>query len=312
MPDNDLIQTGERASEESRFMPVMSIELAVKRRNVIVEAVQKLMREDEDYGKIPGTKKPTLYQPGADKLNNLFGQVPRFHVVEKTEDWTGEYHGGEPFFSYTVKCQLWRGDCLMGEGDGSCNSWESKYRYRKSERACPACGKETIIKGKAEYGGGWLCYAKKGGCGAKYADGDAAIEAQITGRVANADVYDVVNTVMKMANKRAKIAATLNATSAHEFFTQDPETEAGGDSGGRVADDPELAARVAEIKDPPSAKAAFDAMRKEMVEYGSDAGAAAFDQITRGAGRPKSVAEWRSVYRSLYGELKAMIGAKAE
>ena len=44
---------------------------------------------------IPGTQKPTLYQPGADKLNNLFGLVSTFTVEQKEEDWTGERHGGE-------------------------------------------------------------------------------------------------------------------------------------------------------------------------------------------------------------------------
>jgi hypothetical protein len=209
--------------EETRFMPVMSIGVAIQRRNTIVEAVQKLMRDGQDYGKIPGTNKPTLLNPGADKLNNLFGLVAKFFITHKEEDWTGEKHGGEAFFSYTVTCQLHRGDFLMGEGAGSCNSWESKYRYRKSERVCPSCGKDSIIKGKPEYGGGWLCYQKKGGCGAKFKAGDAAIEAQLTGRVANPDIFDQVNTILKMANKRAKIAATLNATSAHEFFTQDME-----------------------------------------------------------------------------------------
>jgi hypothetical protein len=33
---------------------------------------------------------------------------------------------------------------------------------------CPVCGKYAIIKGKEEYGGGWLCYKAKGGCGAKF------------------------------------------------------------------------------------------------------------------------------------------------
>jgi hypothetical protein len=111
----------------------------------------------------------------------------------------------------------------MGEGSGSCNSWESKYRYRKSERVCPQCGKDTIIKGKQEYGGGWICFTRKGGCNAKFKAGDQSIEGQQTGRIANPDIFDLVNTVLKMANKRAKIAATLNATSAHEFFTQDME-----------------------------------------------------------------------------------------
>lgn len=35
--------------------------------------------------------------------------------------------------------------------------------------ACPVCGVVgAIIKGKPEYGGGWLCFQKKGGCGAKF------------------------------------------------------------------------------------------------------------------------------------------------
>ena len=34
---------------------------------------------------------------------------------------------------------------------------------------CPGCGEtKAVIKGKAEYGGGYLCFKKKGGCGAKW------------------------------------------------------------------------------------------------------------------------------------------------
>ena len=42
-------------------------------------------------------------------------------------------------------------------------------------------------------------------------------------RIPNPDVADVVNTIQKMAQKRALVAATLIATSASEFFTQDIE-----------------------------------------------------------------------------------------
>lgn len=223
MSEAQTVVVAQRPAEVERFMPVMSMNQAVERHQIIVDAVKKLMDEGEDYGIIPGTKKPTLLQPGADKLNNLFGLVPRFDTMERVEDWVGRDHGGEPFFYYRVKCKLLRGDYVMGEGEGSCNSWESKYRYRKTERQCPQCGKETIIKGKVEYGGGWLCFAKRGGCGAKYKDGDESIEGQVVGQKPNPDVAEVVNTVLKMACKRAKIAATLNATSAHEFFTQDVE-----------------------------------------------------------------------------------------
>jgi hypothetical protein len=38
-----------------------------------------------------------------------------------------------------------------------------------AENVCPNCGEtKAVIKGKAEYGGGWLCFLKKGGCGAKW------------------------------------------------------------------------------------------------------------------------------------------------
>lgn len=144
-----------------------------------------------------------------------------FEDVQCIEDWTGEDHNGEPFFYYRQRCKLYRGDRFIASADGSCNSWEKKYRYRQSTRVCPACGKETIIKGKAEYGGGWVCFAKKGGCGSKYSDGDPAIEGQQAGQIKNPDIAEQVNTILKMAQKRALVAATLIATGASDYFTQD-------------------------------------------------------------------------------------------
>ena len=52
-------------------------------------------------------------------------------------------------------------------------------------------------------------------------------------RVPNPDIADVVNTIQKMAQKRALVAATLIATSASEFFTQDVED---ADPNGRSVD----------------------------------------------------------------------------
>ena len=126
-------------------------------------------------------------------------------------------------FFYRYKAQACRGDLVVAEGIGSCSSWEKKYRYRNAQRICPACGQATIIKGKAEYGGGWLCFAKKGGCGAKFTANDPAIIDQEVGQTMNPDPADIVNTVDKMAQKRAIIAAVLLACNASEYFTQDVE-----------------------------------------------------------------------------------------
>ena len=211
------------AVERSRFMPAMSIESAVERYNAVTEFVSRVLRNDVDYGVIPGTDKRTLLKPGAEKLTTFFGLSTRFQLLERIEDWTGEQHGGEPFFYYLYRCQLFRGDVLIAEGDASCNSRETKYRWREAQRVCPACGQSAIIKGREEFGGGWLCFKKKGGCGAKFPDGDQTIESQQTGRVFNPDIADQVNTIQKMSQKRALVGAVLLAVNASEFFTQDIE-----------------------------------------------------------------------------------------
>ena len=211
-------------SQESVFLPVMSMEVAVERRETIIKFVKQIMVQDQDFGVIPGTStKPVLLKPGAEKLCNFFGLEPEFIPIFEEMDWTGEKHGGEPFYYIRYRCRLTRNGQVLGVGEGSCNSWESKYRYRNANRKCPECAGEFIIKGKEEYGGGWLCFKKKGGCGAKFDENDKRITDQAVGRVLNTDMADSVNTIQKMAQKRALVPATLLATSGSEFFTQDLE-----------------------------------------------------------------------------------------
>jgi hypothetical protein len=207
-------------SSELMMMPAASIDMVIERRNMMVEFVKRAMTRDVDYGKIPGTLKDTLLKPGAEKLNSLFGLTPRFVEIKTVEDWGGTEHNGEPFFYYWQKCQLLRDGVVVGEGDGSCNSWEKKYRYRSAQRTCPTCGKPAIFKSK-NAGEGFYCWTKKDGCGARFTDNDPAIVNQENGQVPNPEISDIVNTLLKMAQKRALIAATLLAVNASEFFTQD-------------------------------------------------------------------------------------------
>lgn len=267
-------ETGLVTREAEVLMPVMSIQTATERYQSIVEYVSKLMNEGADYGKIPGTDKNTLLKPGAEKLCTLFGLSKRFQLVERIEDWNGTEFG-DPFFNYIYRCGLYRGDLLIAESDGSCNSRETKYRWRQGERLCPGCGKGTIIKGKEEYGGGWLCFAKKGGCGAKFSDTDERITGQQVGRVANPDVADQVNTMQKMAQKRALIAATLLAVNASEFFTQDMEDFAPLAAGGNGAEKQEPEKKPEPKRNPRSVhgspSASKNAERDELVRAVTDA-----------------------------------------
>ena len=189
------------------------------KHNLLIEAMSDVLKKDKDYGVIPGTgNKPTLLKPGAESLCFLFGLRPTFEVVDCIEDWD------KGLFYYRYRCTLLSGDGrVVANSEGSCNSRETKYRYRNQSRKCPTCGKETIIKGKAEYGGGWLCFKKKGGCGAKFQDGAQVIEKQEVGKVENTEPFELVNTLQKMAQKRALVAAVLIGTGASQFFTQDVE-----------------------------------------------------------------------------------------
>jgi len=184
---------------------------------LIQEVMQAVMQEGYHYGVIPGTEKPTLLKPGAEKLTTTFRLAPLIHVEARE---LGNGHR-----EYQVRCTLVHIPTarVYGEGVGSCSTLESRYRYRNADRTCPYCGRSTIIKGRAEYGGGWLCFQRKGGCGAKFADQDPSIVSQAAGRVENTDLADTYNTVLKMAKKRALVDATLTATAASDIFTQDLE-----------------------------------------------------------------------------------------
>ena len=241
---------------ESAYMPAMSMEIALARREAIVQFTKRIMCQDQDFGVIPGTQKPTLLKPGAEKLCNFFGLEPDYIPVEEIADWTGEGHNGEMFYYIRYRCVLRRDGRVLGVGEGSCNSWESKYRYRwLAEDQLPACveksklqsrgGRRTLVEfefavekaettgqyGKpAEY---WRQFqdaitagkarhiekdTKKGKRPAWEIDVDTTLY-----RMPNPDIADQVNTIQKMGQKRALVASTLIATSASEFFTQDLE-----------------------------------------------------------------------------------------
>ena len=44
---------------------------------------------------------------------------------------------------------------------------------------CPECGEKAIIKSKEEYGGGWYCFPKIGGCGKKFGKDEPRITGQL-------------------------------------------------------------------------------------------------------------------------------------
>jgi hypothetical protein len=208
----------------------LSVDEVVAQVEKIHEVTKRAMQEGTHYGTVPGTQKPTLLKAGAEKLCLTFRLDPQY---ASTEERDGRH--------LTVKsvCTLWHIPTgqRMGSGEGSCSTQESKYAYRQAKRKCPACEAEAIVKSRypprdrRDEVPGWWCAPKGGGCGADFSANDPAIVDQQTGRTDNPDLPDTYNTVLKMANKRALVAAVLNVTAASDIFTQDMEDFAGGDTG---------------------------------------------------------------------------------
>ena len=244
------------AARESVFLPAMSMEIALARRSAVVEFGKRIMTLGSDFGVIPGTDKPTLLKPGAEKLTSFFGFEPKYQKMAEEIDWTGAQHGGEPLYYIRYLATLEREGRVFGSGEGSANTWESKHRYRwVAEDKIPMGvdrstltqrgGRKTIFEpdfaiDKADTSGKygkpseyWARFhqaigehtakrAKKT-LGKKEYDGWQIDMDETQFRVPNPEFADLINTCQKMAQKRALIAATLIATSASEFYTQDLE-----------------------------------------------------------------------------------------
>jgi hypothetical protein len=121
------------------------------------------LERDADFGKIPGTKTPTLYKAGAEKIVWNYGITTKYELEQAIED----YEKG--FFFYRFRCELWKGDMLITMGYGSSNSKE-----------------------------------KKNG---------------------SASGFDVANTCLKIAKKRALVDGAILLGQLSSIFTQDIEND---------------------------------------------------------------------------------------
>jgi len=169
--------------------------------------IKAALQEGRDYGVVPGTERPTLLKPGAERTALAFGcyygepeiiereieHDRRVEWVKRKKKWRNEFKGDREFtweeesgvssglYRYVVRVPVInRADgSVVGSGIGACSSMESKYvdRPRDSE-----------------------------------------------------------NTILKMAHKRAVVSAALITFGLSDEFTQDAEDLAA--NGVIDADDP--------------------------------------------------------------------------
>lgn len=171
----------------------------VQKLDLMQEFFQKVMIKGQDYGTIPGTPKPSLLKPGAEKLNELYNYAPTVKNINEEKDM---YNG---FYRAKVEIAIIdrKNGMTVAEGVGEANSFEGRYRWRwVSEKDLPPGinADSCVFK---EYNGQYGKYRKY--------------------RVENDDMFSMWNTVLKMAKKRSLVDATLSATRSAGIFTQDAE-----------------------------------------------------------------------------------------
>lgn len=162
--------------------------------NLMQDVMAEVMRKDTHYGVIPGTKQPSLYKAGAEKIMSTFRLAADPHVEDLGRD--GEVH-------YRVKVSILSASgAFLGAGMGECSSQEDKYAWRGA-----LCQEEFDATPENRRR-------------IKFAKWSGKVEKKQQVRTNPADV---ANTILKMAKKRGMVDAVLTVTAASDLFTQDIE-----------------------------------------------------------------------------------------
>lgn len=190
----------------------MSRQGVLNQVRIIQDVMKEVMKQDEHYGTIPGTNKPSLYKPGAEKLSLTFRLRPEYDI--RRSDLPGAHR------EYEVVCTLYHIPTgqSVGQGVGSATTMEGKYRFRPGpvELTDKPVPQEYWNNRDVNLLGGKGFVPKKNDAG-KWV---IAIKGEAVEHDNPADYY---NTVLKMAKKRAHVDAILTATAASDIFTQDVE-----------------------------------------------------------------------------------------
>lgn len=234
------------------YAPQQHTELVARIRAIEELRSSDTFRKGVHYGEpYKDAGKEVLLKPGAEMIMSRFHLWPDFIERSVIERWDG----GSPLFHYRYDCRLIHRETgeVWGSGIGSCNSMEDKYGWRwVREHEIPHGVDKCLLESrggtitefdfavdKAETSGKygkpesyWQQFKSAIESGeareiqkeTKNGKSYKAWEIDATEyRIPNTNVFTLVNTIDKMAQKRALVAAVLIATGASAYFTQDVE-----------------------------------------------------------------------------------------
>jgi hypothetical protein len=187
-------------AESGSVMALQQFEQKLYNMKTMLDMTQRFFKEvmikDQDYGVIPGTDKPGLLKPGAEKLCELYGFAAKIHHVDEIKDRETGYYEATVYIEIIDR----KTGNLVGHGVGSANTYESRYRYRwLTEKKLPAGTDIKSLKRRVVDGnyGPYTLY-----------------------RMENDDLHSQWNTILKMAKKRSLVDAVLQCTQSSGIFNQ--------------------------------------------------------------------------------------------
>lgn len=188
------IQTIEAPRTTALMRPTVTPAAMIEAHKEISALISQALESGKDYGTIPGAgDKPTLLKPGAERLAAAFGTMPRYSVVEQDIDH-------DRSVPWSKRKKVWRNQF---KGDKSYDWTEETGASFGLYRYVIRC--ELVRRDEGVIVGDGL-----GSC--------STMESKYVDRP-----RDCENTVLKMAQKRALVAAVLNAFGLSDRFTQDVE-----------------------------------------------------------------------------------------
>ena len=175
--------------EETKPAPVKltaeAIQVIKENINMAQRLVCDVLEEGVDYGQLPGTPAPGLWDPGSSKIMAAFNVYPRYTILHSEETAS--------VISKTIESTLISRSSgnIFSTGIGAASTKETKYKYRwgTKEEAIKVFGysAEALDKLKKKAGADGMLY-----------------------RVENPEHEELVNTITKMAAKRADVDAVQN------------------------------------------------------------------------------------------------------
>jgi len=217
--------------DEVEIVPVARLKARIQ---AIQQVMHDVMKEGVHYGTIPGTPKPSLWKPGAEKIATTFGLriIPEILEERVTDE--------EVFYRVRQVARNADGD-EIGASEGVCSTAEAKYRWRH-----PTHVKEWEAASEHRRR---IKFDKNGN----------------ETRQVRQEAGDIQNTILQMADKRGYVSVVKKVTAASDIFAQELEEDDNAEEKAEEKKNGETAEvempKRAKVEEPPAAASLAEASR---------------------------------------------------